>query len=262
MEYVFFGRISPSFRRIEFGIKDPPLRFSVESSIGRFDYKLLLNNTDDLSVVVETAQEITDVLTLHFLVRQLTQSFYDTAFFNSGIICTVSFSSVLLPNNVFAGLNIGDLSKWIDTTFFDFEIEKLFRLKNDSAARVATSDIKNACIEYDMTAFYSFRAIEGIMNSFNVDDKENRKISWDKLRDNLNIDRVFFSDVEKYSISNRHGKPFEQTISIRKKSIYSAMIVLQRYMHFLDGGRNKLDQGKFPTVFKIEDIIKSFINDI
>ncbi len=256
MEYIFFGKISPSFKRVEFNIADPPLRMTIQSSLGKFNYKLLLNDTDDLSVVVEFSNEVKDIPTLHFLVKQFTQSFYDTAFFASGVICNVTFSSVMLPNRAFLSLNIGDLSGWFDKSIFDISTEKLFNLKNNYIVRVATSDIKNACIEFDMTAFYSFRAIEAIMNSFTNDDAENRKITWEKMRDNLNIDRQFFTDAEKYSIANRHGKPFEQTWEIRQKCLYNAMIVLQRYMHYLDEGQKKLDIKKYPVIQSIQDVVK------
>lgn len=256
MEYIFFGKIIPSFKRIEFNISDPPLRATINSEMGTFTYKLLLNDTDTISVVVESENELKDLSTLVFLVTQYTQSFYDTAFFISGVICTVRFSSLMLPNQIFASVNTGDFSNWHDKKLFAIPTEKLFALNTNSIVRVATSDIKNGCLEFDMTAFYCYQAIEAIMNSFSNDDAENRKVTWDKMRDSLNIDRQFFADIEKFSIANRHGKPFNQTWEIREKCLYSAMIVLQRYMHYLDEGQKRLEAEKYPIVTTIQDVIK------
>jgi hypothetical protein len=54
MEYIFFGQTSPSFKKVSFNIKNPPLKLSIDSSIGKFNYTLQLNQTNDIIVVVES----------------------------------------------------------------------------------------------------------------------------------------------------------------------------------------------------------------
>lgn len=259
MEYIFYGQTTPAFQSIRFTIKDPPLRLSVESSIGSFNYTLLLNLTNDIIVTVVSETEIKDIDTLLDIVKGLTQSFYDTAFLNSGILSEVIFTSLYLPNKSLCQINNHNISGWLHSNIFDFETEKLFQLKNTQVVKIAIADIKYACLEHDLTAFFSFRAIEGIMNSFTESDKDDRKNSWLILRESLNISRDFFSKVEALSKSNRHGKEFEQSFEDRQICIYSAMIVLQRYLHFLDEGKQKLNPEKYPILKSIEDFgIKLF----
>lgn len=259
MEYIFYGQVTPTFQIIRFTIKDPPLRLSIESGIGSFDYTLLLNQTNDIIVTVTTEAEIKDTDTLFDIVRGLTQSFYDTAFLNSGVLSEVIFTSLYLPNKSLSQINAQNISGWLHPNIFDFETEKLFVLKNTPVVKIAIGDIKYACLEHGLTAFFSFRAIEGIMNSFNESDKDERKNSWLTLRDSLNISREFFNKVETLSISNRHGKEFAQTFEDRQTCIYSAMIVLQRYLHYLDEGKQKLALEKYPILMSIEDFgIKLF----
>jgi hypothetical protein len=93
MEYIFFGQTTPSFKRVSFSIKNPPLKLSIDSSIGKFNYTLQLNNTSDVVVIVESEIEIQDVNTLFNLIRFFTQSFYDTALLTTGILCSVNFTS-------------------------------------------------------------------------------------------------------------------------------------------------------------------------
>ena len=253
MEYIFYGQITPTFRSIRFTIKDPPLRLSIQSNIGSFNYTLLLNQTNDIIVTINTDSEIQDTDTLFDIVKGLTQSFYDTAFLNNGILCGVVFTSLYLPNKQIYQINSQDISGWLHPNIFNFETEKLFELKNTAVVRIAIGDIKYACLEHDLTAFFSFRAIEGIMNSFNDSDKDDRKNNWLLLRENLNISRNFFNKVEELSKKNRHGKNFEQTFADRQICIYSALIVLQRYLHFIDQGKQKLVSEIFPVLNSIED---------
>ena len=250
MEYIFYGQINPSFKRVSFNIKNPPLKLTIDSRIGKFTYILLLNDTSDIVVRVESELEIADVNTLLDMVRYFTQSFYDTALLNTGVLCTVTFTSLLLPNKILAQINIQDISSWLHPNIFDFETEVLFELKNNPVARVAIADIKYACLEPDLTALFSYRAIEGIMNSFETRDS---KKNWIALRDNLNLSRDFFLPVEKLSVLNRHGKPFDQTFMDRQVCIYTAMIVTQRYLHYLNSAKTKLDINKYPEISNIQE---------
>lgn len=258
MEYIFFGQLSPAFKRVSFNIKNPPLRLTIDSSVGKFNYALQLNNTADIVVVVETENEIADVNTLLNLVRFFTQSFYDTALLLSGVACSVNFTSAYLPNKSLAQINTQDVSSWLPTNIFDFQTEELFELKNDPIVRVAIADIRYACIEPDLTALFSFRAIEGIMNSFGENKKDDRKNSWVLLRENLNIARELIGPVTELSKSNRHGKPLEQSFSDRQLCIQTAMIVLQRYLHYIKGGKVKLDNQRFPEINSVDNLQKTY----
>ena len=193
------------------------------------------------------------------LVRFFTQSLYDTALLTTGVLCLVNFTSVYLPNKSLAQINIHDVSSWLQTNIFDFETETLFALANDPVVRIAIADIKYACIELDLTALFSFRSIEGIMNSFSENPEDDRKNNWTLLREQLNISRDFFKPVEEFSKLNRHAKPFGQLFSNRQICISSAMIVLQRYLHYLKNGKAKLDSNKFPEINTVEEFgMKSF----
>ncbi len=58
MEYTFYGQVIPSFKRVSFNIKNPPLRLTIDSKIGKFNYTLLLNNTSDIVVSIEAISTI------------------------------------------------------------------------------------------------------------------------------------------------------------------------------------------------------------
>jgi PIN domain nuclease of toxin-antitoxin system len=94
------------------------------------------------------------------------------------------------------------------------------------------------------------------MNSF---DEGDTKKNWIALRVNLNIARDFFKPLEKLSVLNRHGSPFELSFIDRQICIYTAMIVLQRYLHYLDEGWKQLDMVKYPVINTIHEFgIKGF----
>lgn len=86
------------------------------------------------------------------------------------------------------------------------------------------------------------------MNSF--DEKNDRNKKWLLLRDHLNLSRDFFEHTEKLSIENRHGKNLDQSIDDRKLCIFTALITLQRYMHYLTANKTKLKDHSFPLLGK------------
>jgi len=250
LEYIFFGQISPSFKRVSLGIKNPPLKRTIDSVVGKFNYTLQLNDTTDIVVVVETETEIDDVSTLLNIIRFFTQSLYDTALLLSGISCSVNFTSVYLPNKSLVQINVQDVSSWLPINIFDFHTEELFELTNNPIVRIAIADIKYACLEADLTALFSYRSIEGIMKSFCENQEEK---CWFRLHENLNTTKEFIDPVTKLSKSNRHGEQLNQSFSDRQLCIHTAMIVLQRYLHYLKQGKTKLDIQRFSKIKSLDD---------
>lgn len=246
-EYIFYGRVTPSYSKVSFSIQDPPIRLTIESKIGKFDYTLLLNNTDDVIVKINSSIEFDDLHTLFDLVRSFTQSFYDTALLSTGVLSRVDFSTIYLPNKTLA--QIQNFTPWLPTDLFDFKTETLFILKNNPTARIAILDIKYALIEPDLTPLFAYRSIEGIMNSFNKGYNDRNK-KWLLLKENLNLTKDFFELTMKLSVENRHGKLLDQTMQERKVCIYTALITLQRFMHYINSNETKLNDKSFPLLDK------------
>lgn len=253
MEYIFYGHVAPTHKRVRLDVKNPPFKLKVESAVGNFELSLLLNNTSDVVVLVVSEHEIHDIANFASLVKYQIQSLYDTALLQSGVLSTVTFDSLLLPDRRYAQLSNNDISSWLQTNIFEFDTQTLFSFQNNTIIKIAISDLKSACMEPEFTSFFAYRAIEVIMNSFSEDGNENRKNNWTLLRENLNISREFFDTVEDMSKFSRHGDFFEQSILDRKICIYSALIVVQRYMHFILNQKQKLNENNFPKLTKVQD---------
>jgi hypothetical protein len=246
-EYIFYGRVTPSYLRVSFNIQDPPIRQTIESKIGNFDYSLLLNDTDDVIVKINSSIEFDDLPTLFDMVRSFTQSFYDTALLSTGISSRVDFSTIYLPNKTLA--QIQNFTPWMPTDLFNIETETLFILKNNPTIRIAILDIKYALLEPDLTPLFAYRAIEGIMNSFDeLHNDRNKK--WLLLKENLNLTKDFFNLTMSRSVENRHGKRLDQTMQERKTCVYTALITLQRFMHYINSNETKLNDNSFPLLDK------------
>jgi len=166
----------------------------------------------------------------------------------SKIVCVVIFNSVYLPDNTFRVVDLYNISWLSSQQVFDFEIPELFNLQTNTTIRVAIGDIKFACIEPDLSGLFAYRAIEVIMHSFREFESERRDHIWAKFRESLNLDFHFFDFVKSFSEPNRHGKPIILSVKDRQNCIHTAMIVLQRFMHYIQGGNTKLDRTKFPIL--------------
>jgi hypothetical protein len=80
---------------------------------------------------------------------------------------------------------------------------------SNSFARHALADLR-AALEYpDDTAFYAYRAIETVRQSFlagDTDTDASRKKSWQALRDTLNVDRESLDQARALATPRRHGE--------------------------------------------------------
>src|SRR5688500_10396943 len=100
--------------------------------------------------------------------------------------------------------------------------------------------------------------MEDIMNSFSKSEKDDRKNSWTLLGESINIARELIDPVTELSKSNRHGKPVEQSFSDRQLCIQTAIIVLQRYLHYIKQGKVKFDNQRFPEINSVTSLQKAY----
>jgi len=79
---------------------------------------------------------------------------------------------------------------------------------SNSFARLALADLR-AALEYpDDTAFYSYRAIETVRQSFlsgSTDTETERRKSWQTMRETLSLDRHSLDQVRDLAMPRRHG---------------------------------------------------------
>jgi hypothetical protein len=257
-EYILYGQITPSYRGVNFNIDNPPLTLDIQNGIDKFKLEFLFNHTDSVLLRVTSKVEISDLSTMINIVKYHTQLLFDTVLLTTGFLSSITITSVLLPDKRFAQIDLGNVSTWHRKELIDIDIATLFRLNfEDASIKIAIADLRSAFIEAHLTALFSYRSIETIMQSFvnSSSTKEDRKKAWDNLRDNLNLSRDYFKKVETFSTANRHGKETNQTFDDRKEFIYTALVVLNRYCRFLATNKAKLDLGQYPYLNDISETL-------
>lgn len=255
-EYIIYASITPSFRGIKFNVLSPPLTLDIRNGIDNFKLEFLFNHTDTMLLRVTSNAEFSDITTTLNNVKYHTQLLFDTVLLTTGFLNTVTITSVLLPDKQFAQIDLDNVSLWHRKELIDIDTETLFRLNfEDFSLKIAIADLRSALIQPNLTALFSYRSIETIMQSFvSNDSKEDRKKAWDNLRENLNLSRDYFKKVEIFSTASRHGKEINQTFDDRKECINTALIVLNRYCSFLATNKTKLEVAQFPLLNNVTEI--------
>ena len=87
-----------------------------------------------------------------------------------------------------------------------------------------------------------------MMQSMRASDEEKAADAWQRLPDILHVDRAVIDAVRKYADQPRHGRPSNITDGERQTIRKMTDEIVRRYLHYLLGGKNKLDATKFPQL--------------
>ncbi len=113
----------------------------------------------------------------------------------------------------------------------------------------AVKDLRNAINYEDDTGFFSYRAIEHIREVFyQPEDGECNANSWSRLRNKLNIERVYIDEVRKYRVKQAHGRSVPMTSDERADAIIMAWNIVYRFYRYLKNGKEDLKEPDFPLL--------------
>jgi hypothetical protein len=109
-------------------------------------------------------------------------------------------------------------------------------------------DLRSAIEVADDTSFFTYRAVEDVMQFFLGED-EDRVKAWELLRSVLRVDRSFLKPLEETSKPARHGRLVSKTREEQVDLLQRAWKVVDRFVAFLHrGGRESLPAALFPPL--------------
>ena len=221
--YTFSGRVHPERTYVTLG---PIPRCTIETRLADavlvLDAHIVINNAQIL-VVANCHQKIEDLETLRNVIESVVQGAVDAFGYTEGRGYDVEITSVITSTG----------EQW---TVFGVEIAAIQASKGDRPVtfgelytllttpdqsqdetvsfglmqlRIALGDLREAVRSPNLTAFFCYRAIETLRQCYldpdKRDDEADRRDSWQRMGNELRIDRSWIGQIQEASILERHG---------------------------------------------------------
>ena len=119
-------------------------------------------------------------------------------------------------------------------------------LKKSPFLPPALSDLREAIKTPSDTGVFAFRAAQTIMQAFKK-PKESEAKAWNRMIQELNLDKGLRRFMGRGSGDRRHGKPVHISWEDRKAMMRRAWLVVDRYFEYLKRKKKALPKSKFPV---------------
>ncbi|SDC05765.1 hypothetical protein [Natrinema hispanicum] len=212
--YVFTGSVFPERANVNVS---PPVEFS--SEMHDFEISIIASQ---ITVVLESEEEIEDIHTVRNLVKTHTQALTDIFAYTHGYAYSVEITSVVGPNNersVF-GATVPVIRDQLSEKDRSEKFNEIWELVASDVATYIDRilvDLRLAMKHAHDTGFYCYRAIETIRKYFHEEfsipeeNNEDIKQGWVKMRGELGIDRTDLDKIKVFADERRHGGEIEIT---------------------------------------------------
>jgi hypothetical protein len=246
--WTFFGRVLPE--RVPISISEPlsmacvfeEANFLINCTIAIADSQVIAN------VSVNSGE--TDIMTLRNAVVGCVRPVVDLIGYLHGISFDVEIVSVASrETNAVIVFGIGipavtELRK--PESLGKLDASLLQSVASQPHAQMALADFRMAMRLPEGTGFFCYRALEAMMQSMKVNDKEGDNAAWERLRENLWVTREKLDSVKRHSDLPRHGKISNISDSQRADVFMITDEVVRRFIQYITRGCIALPEGEFP----------------
>ena len=223
MIYTFIGKVLPERAFVTLGpIPRIGIRTILTDGVMDCDAQVVINAAQVI-VVVHSRDSIEDLQTLRNSVETVVRGFVDAFGYIEGRGYDVEITLVVdstgnrwqvfpveIPSIQAAKnerpLTFAELNALLHPKSDAFDDESTFRMMQ---LRIALGDLREAIRSIDHTSLFCYRAIECIRQCYRdrdgQDDDASRRASWERMREELCIDRSWLDEIGKASIRERHG---------------------------------------------------------
>ena len=222
--YTFSGRVHPERTYVTLGpLPRCRIETRLDESVLTVDAHIMIDNAQIL-VVANSEERIEDIATLRNSVESAIRGIVDSFGYIEGRGYDIELTSVISSTGeqwaVF-GVEIAALQ--VDKDERPVSFGELHSLLTDPAQsqdecvsfalmqlRIALGDLREAVRSHTHTAFFCLRAVECLRQCYldpsEQDDGAARKASWQRMGDELRVDKSWIADLQDASVSERHGQ--------------------------------------------------------
>lgn len=246
--YIFSGRILPE--RVAAGIV-PPQKLSIEIPDANLSFEVTISvHASQVSVIVDAASGAIDIPTVRNYVEWSVRMLFDGYGYINSLGYDVEITSVVGPNgeHTVFGVDLNTPGESESGPPVEFaELWKLLTSGPESAAlQRALADLREAVRKPHDTGFFCYRAVESLRQAFvEPQDGDNSKLSWERIRSALRIDRSWITLLEQFGKPQRHGETSYMSGDERIRALKRARRVVARYIEYTRGGCEPLPTADF-----------------
>jgi len=200
-----------------------------------------------VSVVVQSENVNNDLASLRNYVRQCVRSAVDMLNYIWGQGFDVQLTSVVNLNGEHIVFNVEIPELSTAQAERPLTVEQLWKLVCESQyLRRALGDLRESVQQSEDTGFFCFRAVESIRQYFwQEKDGENKKPSWERLRNELRIDKSWIDALKPFADKQRHGSTDFMSAQDRTSAMQHAWKVVDRFCVYLYRGSVTLPENEF-----------------
>lgn len=242
--YIFSGKVMPE--RADVNISLPSLTFQAKDA-GFSGETIISIARSQISIKLDTTDAGVNLDTMKNYMEQLVRNLVDSYGYLSGRGYDIEITSVVNPNGQQAvfGVGIRELEKSENERPLSFQ--ELFPVILKSPhLRHALGDLREAIRSPSDTGLFCYRAVECVRQHFREDeDDDNRAPSWERLRQNLRVDRSWMKPLENFSKEQRHGSSSYMSETDRVLLMQHAWKVVDRFCVYIKGNFQPLPESDF-----------------
>jgi hypothetical protein len=114
--------------------------------------------------------------------------------------------------------------------------------------KIVMADFREAMRNPPNTGYHCYRAIEAMMQTMKELPTEKNDQTWEKFRNNLNVDRTCLDAIKRHADAPRHGKLHAMTDSDRAYCFERMQVIVLRFLEYLSRDGKPLPDSEFPLV--------------
>lgn len=235
-KYVFVGNVVPERANVHI---QPPL--TAHSDFGDMRISIV---SSQISVVLESEEEIENVYTVRNAVKDALHEVLDVFSFTHGHSYSVEITSVTYPDNshhVF-GVSVGRLRNQLDDDERMDMFQHVLQIIATDGGRYlkrCLKDLRMSANDPSDTGLHCYRAIESIRKYFHAkfdipdETKKDRAEGWEKMRSELDIKRDDIDEVKSYADEPRHGGVIEISDEERAHVFETTWRIIHLFVEYL-----------------------------
>lgn len=243
--YIFSGKVMPERAAVDVSA---PIQLQVQAKDAAISVEAIISiGVSQVSVLVKTKDENVDLPTLKNYVEYLVRAEVDALSYLWGRGYDIEITSAVDSNGkqVVFGVGIPELEKTQSERPLSLKAlwEVVYRSEH---LRRALGDLREAIRSPLDTGFFCYRAVECIRQSFRKEeDGDDDRLSWERLRNALRIDRSWIEELKKFANPQRHGDTPYMSGGDRVSAMQCAWKVIDRFCVYAHRGFKPLSENEF-----------------
>lgn len=248
-KHTFLGTIMPRGQKITL---DKPHQITYTNALDNKEFKLILNVNEDIIKIECYSNDSEDetIAALSYLASQAAEGIAGIISLQRGVHFTPHLELFFQdgsesPSYILNGLP--ELAQiFTDMQLSNKQSEIITELFKDPRLIYAVSDLASSNTSFQNSNVSCARAIEGIRNI--ITPTPDRRLSWQTMRDELNISKNYLHLITNSSKNRRHGDKLDTSYITTTEVKRRSWIIMCRFLRYKIGGSERLSQVEFPLL--------------